>query len=62
MIKVCPRCRGTFECKNDDIMNCDCLKVPLTLKDREYIAKSYIECLCNNCLTELQKERMNFKL
>ncbi len=57
MMKHCPRCSTLFECKNDNIMECDCLTVPLSPKDIVFIAKQFEDCLCTSCLSALQEER-----
>ncbi|HKK63004.1 MAG TPA: cysteine-rich CWC family protein [Bacteroidales bacterium] len=57
MMKNCPRCYCIFECRNDRIMECDCLSVPISADDRLYIGERYDGCLCLNCLQELKKER-----
>lgn len=58
MEKHCPRCNKVFICRNDDVMQCDCLRVPLGPEDFHYIGHRYSDCLCVDCLLELQKERV----
>ena len=48
--KICPRCHQTFECKSDDIENCQCASIELNKHQYDYIAKQYEDCLCINCL------------
>jgi hypothetical protein len=55
MIKICPHCGNEFECKEEDIFNCDCLSVTLPPETRAYIASQYDDCLCVNCLWEFEK-------
>jgi len=50
MVKTCPHCGNKFDCKENDIYNCDCLSVNLSPKSRAYIASHYNECLCVKCL------------
>lgn len=50
MIKICPHCNKPFECKENDILNCDCLTVSLPDKVRDRIAREYNMCLCVKCL------------
>ncbi|MGM0531109.1 MAG: cysteine-rich CWC family protein [Bacteroidota bacterium] len=52
MIKICPHCNLPFECRENDILNCECLKVNLSRKVRERIAQEYNACLCVKCLKE----------
>jgi hypothetical protein len=49
-IKKCPHCSRTFVCRNEDILNCDCAAVRLTLEIRGRIAELYEDCLCVDCL------------
>ncbi len=55
MIKNCPYCKQEFECKNDDILNCDCTWIPLSPETRQFIAKHFDDCLCVNCLKKIEK-------
>ncbi len=57
MQKKCERCGTTFGCNTKDIVNCDCSKVKITTATRQQIIQlGYKDCLCNNCLTELQNK------
>ena len=53
--KECPRCGRIFECKPDDILNCQCTKVNLSKSASELIAKHYNDCLCFYCLKEINE-------
>lgn len=55
MKKVCPRCGATFECRNDDILTCQCVNIRLTHKQRAFIGKIYDNCLCHDCLLTMSK-------
>jgi hypothetical protein len=55
MIKICPHCGNEFECKEDDIFNCDCLSVTLSPETRAFIALQYDKCLCVNCLRKFEE-------
>lgn len=57
MKKKCAKCLSEFECKADDIKNCDCNKVVLTPEIKTFLQTNYDNCLCNNCL--LQFENLN---
>lgn len=54
--KICPRCQNDFECKSDDIINCQCASVEITQNQRDEILKQYDDCLCANCLEQLRIE------
>ncbi|MFT3932836.1 MAG: cysteine-rich CWC family protein [Chitinophagaceae bacterium] len=54
--KTCPRCQQIFECRANDIANCQCSKVQLAPATREWLAKHYKDCLCANCLRAIQEE------
>lgn len=55
MIKNCDRCHTTFECKTDSIDTCQCSSVELTEETKIYLAKTSYNCLCENCLTEVNR-------
>lgn len=52
-IKTCGRCSATFNCNHNSIENCDCLSVVLDSKIQDFLKKTSYNCLCNDCLTEL---------
>jgi hypothetical protein len=58
---TCPRCRRLFECKPGDIGNCQCQGIPLAVATKEFIAKKYQDCLCRQCLLELNNQPVLFK-
>lgn len=55
--KACPRCGGGFECKVGNVLQCQCMAVPLDTEDRAYIQARYEDCLCAACMKALQRER-----
>lgn len=55
-IKNCVRCQKDFECKYDDIQNCQCASVELQQYQHDKILKLYDDCLCANCLEQLRVE------
>lgn len=55
-IVSCERCSAPFECKANSFTKCQCMTVPLTLNETQYISELYDGCLCAACLIELQKE------
>src|SRR4051812_6224112 len=58
-IKICPRCRGEFECQATAVTRCQCSGVLLSPGTRELISKQYEECLCKLCLAALGNEQRN---
>jgi ribosomal protein L34E len=54
--KTCQRCKTIFECKAGSVTQCQCYEVQLSAEEHNYIEKNYTDCLCKNCLLELQKE------
>jgi hypothetical protein len=53
--KQCPRCGADFECKVDDLRNCDCVAVKVSLPVLKTLQSRYEDCLCPNCLREIAK-------
>ena len=53
-IKNCPKCGDTFECKVNDITNCQCYGVNLNEKQREFVKENYGDCICRKCLEEIK--------
>ncbi|MEA3640616.1 MAG: cysteine-rich CWC family protein [Lamprobacter sp.] len=51
--KACPRCHADFECKVDDLRNCDCVAVKVSLPVLKSLQGQYEDCLCPNCLREI---------
>lgn len=60
-IKSCQRCNAAFECKPGSITQCQCFEVQLTTEQRAYLEQRYHDCLCKNCLMQLQQEFELFK-
>ncbi len=52
--KSCSRCQREFVCNPDDILNCDCHKIHLSLEETQFVASQFNDCICNNCLLELK--------
>ncbi len=59
--KNCPRCKKAFECKPGNITQCQCFGITMTVEQKAYIELRYSDCLCRNCLTQLQNEVELFK-
>lgn len=57
--KNCHRCNRTFECKVGSILICQCSSLELTNDEREYISGLFDDCLCIECMKELQIEFLN---
>ncbi|WP_295119960.1 cysteine-rich CWC family protein [uncultured Chitinophaga sp.] len=57
--KYCQRCNGPFECKVGNISQCQCNGIELAPEARQEIAASYSECLCRQCLLNIQQEVLN---
>lgn len=55
-IIICERCKQKIECKANNFTQCQCSKVVLNLNEVQYVSESYEDCLCANCLHELQQE------
>ena len=55
-IKDCPRCKGNFECKPGNITECQCYGLTFSESEKEYIAATYDDCLCRNCLNSIKYE------
>ncbi|MBQ8101163.1 MAG: cysteine-rich CWC family protein [Paludibacteraceae bacterium] len=54
--KHCPRCGQPFAClHDDDIRLCQCAGIRLSAGARAYISSSYSDCLCRNCLMNIEK-------
>ena len=51
--KYCPKCNNKFICKVDDIENCICSAIKLTSKAAENISQTYTDCLCIDCLLQI---------
>ncbi|MFC5409748.1 cysteine-rich CWC family protein [Larkinella bovis] len=52
----CPRCGVVFECKVGSINLCQCVAVPLTDEQRNYVRSQFSTCLCTRCLQEIRTE------
>ena len=53
MTKTCPRCGKTFECVHS--IDCWCVKVKLTDATKAYLKENYSDCLCKDCLNEINE-------
>jgi Cysteine-rich CWC len=48
--KTCPRCHSVFECKVGDITKCQCYTVKLNEAERDFLSRTYADCLCASCI------------
>ena len=55
MDKICPRCRQSFVCRNDNIMECWCLMEPISVSVREHLDQNFKGCLCHDCIEVISK-------
>lgn len=59
----CKRCNVTFECKANDISNCQCNGITLSENTKTFISETNYKCLCAGCLNELESlVNNNYKL
>lgn len=64
--KNCPRCSRTYECKVGNVLECQCSQIQLSYEEKIHIEQAYSDCLCIDCLYELQhqyplKNQTNFQ-
>lgn len=57
--KICDRCKTGFECKPGDVINCQCYGITLSADAETYIQLRYNDCLCRNCLLQIQQTDIN---
>lgn len=53
MKKICPRCQKTVTCQSQDIQSCACRQLTLAPATHAYLQQTQYDCLCNDCLREL---------
>ncbi|MDI9339831.1 MAG: cysteine-rich CWC family protein [Sediminibacterium sp.] len=54
-IKTCARCGSSFECKSEEIASCACMQVDVMDSTRHYLKETSYDCLCSNCLIQLNE-------
>jgi hypothetical protein len=52
--KHCQRCGRLFECKADDITQCQCYGIHLNADELQIISEQFGDCICLNCLNEIR--------
>ncbi|MBX2932186.1 MAG: cysteine-rich CWC family protein [Chitinophagaceae bacterium] len=60
-IKICFRCKNSFECKVGSITECQCTQIQLSIEERAYIDNKYEDCICINCLYQLRQEYLLYQ-
>lgn len=58
VLKHCPRCGAEFTCNAEDKWHCQCAQVKLSAATYSYLAAHYTDCLCVNCLRDLNDRHM----
>lgn len=51
MKKICPRCGKEFECVHS--IDCWCVTIHLSDRAKANLKENYSDCLCKDCLEEL---------
>lgn len=51
----CSRCENPIYCQVENIKACACNQVVISEDTVEHLRKTKFKCLCNNCLTEVDK-------
>ncbi len=54
-IKICPRCKKEFTCLSENISACACSEVSLSNETKTFLTATFFNCLCNNCLIEINR-------
>ncbi len=51
--KQCGRCNAGIQCNTLDIAACGCSAITLDEQTRKFLTRTAYDCLCNDCLTEV---------
>jgi hypothetical protein len=54
-IKICPRCKKEFTCNAENISSCACSQVQVSNETKSFLTKTFFNCLCNNCLLDMNQ-------
>lgn len=54
-MKTCQRCFVEFNCQSAEIDQCDCSTVCLKDETLAFLKKTHYDCLCTNCLLEVDE-------
>lgn len=52
-IKICPRCKKEFQCIAENISACSCSEIQLSNDTKSFLANTFFNCLCKDCLIEV---------
>lgn len=61
MKKTCPRCHQVFDCQAKSEKHCFCSSLDLDPATLEYLQKTHYDCLCADCLTDLNAKVLKVK-
>ena len=50
--KTCEKCQQTFECCANDIKQCFCYQIKLSVQEIALLKENFKNCLCEKCLRE----------
>lgn len=53
--KLCSRCNKGIQCNMNNIENCLCYQVTISMECVDYLKNTRYNCLCNKCLIELDQ-------
>lgn len=59
MDKICPRCMRSFDCQNDNILECWCITEQISASVRKYLAQNFKGCLCRECINIIKISLIN---
>lgn len=58
-LKYCGRCNAQFDCRQEDITSCQCSTLSVSETTIDFLSGTSYDCLCANCLTELENKISN---
>jgi hypothetical protein len=53
MLKICPKCKQSFDCCADDISKCHCFSITIDADTLALLKDKFDDCLCGACLKEI---------
>ena len=57
-IKNCPNCNAPFECNPNNILECQCSTLALSVEQKRHLEAKFEDCLCFNCLKQFQEREI----
>ena len=60
-MQKCQRCNDLFSCNKNDIDNCQCNSIKLETHTNLFLTKTNYDCLCKNCLIQLNEMMISIK-